>query len=140
MCACTCVVCVCLCVYGVCVVCVCACVCVHAWVQHMDFDYHSSFQRLAVAYRDSEREACESLMQSGDALVEQSKSLNLENDLHYFLSEYSSLFTAPNYFQFSPFEGDDVSYHQGLLIHSICLCDGMYSLLNKTYDLVCYPM
>lgn len=75
----------------------------------MDFDYHGSFQRMAVAYRDCEHEACQALIQSGDALVEQSKSLNLENDLHYFLSEYSGQFTAPNHFQFSPFEGDDVS-------------------------------
>lgn len=75
----------------------------------MDFDYHDSFHRLTVAYRNSERETCEALVQSGETLVEQTKSLNFENDLHYFLSEYS-VFTAPNYFQFTPFEGDDVSF------------------------------
>ena len=74
----------------------------------MDFDYHNSFRRLAVAYRNSERETCEAVMQSGEVLVDQTKGLNFENDLHYFLSEYSVPFTAPNYFQFTPFEGDEV--------------------------------
>lgn len=77
----------------------------------MDFDYHDSFRRLAVAYKDTEHETCEAVMHSGEALVEQTKALNFENDLHYFLSEYSGPFTAPNYFQFTPFEGDDVSAH-----------------------------
>lgn len=75
----------------------------------MDFDYHESFRRLSMAYRDSERETCEAIVLSGESLVEQTKTLNFENDLHYFLSEYSAPFTAPNYFQFTPFEGDDVS-------------------------------
>lgn len=75
----------------------------------MDFDYHDSFRRLAVAYRNSEKETSEAIMHSADTLVEQTKGLNFENDLHYFLSEYSAPFTAPNYFQFTPFEGDDVS-------------------------------
>lgn len=83
-------------------------------VQNMDFDYHDSFRRMAVAYRDNERETCEAVVQSGEALVEQSKLLNFENDLHYFLSEYSGPFTAPNYFQFTQFEGDDVSYLSAL--------------------------
>lgn len=78
-------------------------------VEHMDFDYHDSFRRLMVAYKDSERETCEAVMQSGETLVEQTRPLNFENDLHYFLSEYSGPFTAPNYFQFVNFEGDDVS-------------------------------
>lgn len=75
----------------------------------MDFDYHESLGRLGTAYRDSEHETCEAVMLSGESLVEQTKTLNFENDLHYFLSEYSAPFTAPNYFQFTPFEGDDVS-------------------------------
>ena len=75
----------------------------------MDLDYHGSFQRLAVAYRDCEHAACAALMQSGDMMVEQSGSLNLESDLHYFMTEYMGPFTAPAPFQFSPFEGDDVS-------------------------------
>ena len=78
----------------------------------MDFDYHKSFQRLAAAYRESEFEMCEALQQSADVLVEQSKNLNFENDLHYFLSEYSQPFSPPSAFQFVPFEGDEVStYH-----------------------------
>lgn len=74
----------------------------------MDYDYHDSFCRLAVGLRDSEKETCEAIMQSGETLVEQSKSLNFEKDLHYFLTDYSGPFTAPNYFQFTPFEGDEV--------------------------------
>lgn len=80
----------------------------------MDLDYHDSFRRLTVAYQDSERETCETIMQSGETLVEKTKSLNFENDLHYFLSEYSGPFTSPSYFQFNPFEGDDVSYQSRL--------------------------
>ena len=79
-------------------------------VQYMDFDYHDSFRRLVLAYKDNERETCEALMQSSESLVEQTKNLNLENDLHYFLSEYSNSFSAPNYFQFTSFQGDDVSF------------------------------
>lgn len=76
----------------------------------MDFDYHNAFQRLSRAYKDVEKEACEALMASGDVLVEQSKSLNQENDLKYFMSEYSGPFYLPNNtFQFTPFDGDDVS-------------------------------
>lgn len=75
----------------------------------MDFDYHDAFRRLMTAYRDSERETCEAIMQSGENLVEQTKTLNFENDLNYFLSEYSGPFTLPSYFQFTPFEGDEVS-------------------------------
>jgi hypothetical protein len=84
-------------------------------LQHMDFDYHGSFRRLGLAYRESERETCEAIMLCGDSLVEQTKTLNFENDLHYFLSEYSGPFTAPNYFQFTPFEGDDVSFRAAYL-------------------------
>ena len=76
--------------------------------QYMDYDYHASFRRLSGAYRESEHESCEALMASADNLVEQAKSLNFENDLHYFLSEYSQPFTPPNPFQFTAFEGDTV--------------------------------
>ena len=65
--------------------------------------------RMSKAYRDVEKDACEALMASGDTLVEQSKSLNLENDLNYFMSEYSAPFNTPTNFQFTPFDGDDVS-------------------------------
>ncbi len=76
----------------------------------MDFDYHNAFQRLCKAYKDVEKEACEALMASGDVLVEQSKSLKQENDLKYFMSEYSGPFYLPSTtFQFTAFDGDDVS-------------------------------
>lgn len=75
----------------------------------MDYDYHDSFRRLFLAYQESDKETCEAVKQSGEMLVEQTKVLNFENDLHYFLSEYSGPFTAPSYFQFTPFGGDDVS-------------------------------
>lgn len=78
-------------------------------IQYMDFDYHDSFRRLVFAYKESEKETGEAMLQSADTLVDQTKSLNFENDLHYFLSEYSQVFTPPNVFQFTPFEGDDVS-------------------------------
>ena len=74
----------------------------------MDFDYHKSFQRLAVAYREAEYDTCDALQQSAEMLVEQSKNLNFENDLHYFLSEYSQPFSPPNAFQFVPFDADEV--------------------------------
>jgi hypothetical protein len=72
----------------------------------VDFDYHDSFRRLVVAYKDEERDASEAVLESADVL--QTKSLNFENDLHYCLSEYSLAFTPPNPFQFTSFEGDDV--------------------------------
>ena len=80
----------------------------HTLLQYMDFDYHDSFRRLIVAYKEDEKEASEAILKSADALVDQTMSLNLENDLHYYLSEYSSQFTQPNPFQFTNFEGDDV--------------------------------
>lgn len=76
----------------------------------MDFDYHDSFRRLAVAYKEAEKETGEAMLQSADTLVDQTKSLNFENDLHYFLSEFSQSFTPPNQFHFNNFEGDDVNY------------------------------
>ncbi len=84
------------------------CTCLYL-LQNMDTDYHNSFQRLIMAYRDAEREGCEAVRNSGETLVEQTKTLNIENDLNYFMSEYSGPFTAVNYFQFTSFEGDDVS-------------------------------
>lgn len=86
----------------------------------MDFDYHDSFHRLTVAHKDSERETCEAVMLSGETLVEKTKALNFENDLHYFLSEYSGPFTAPNYFQFTRFEGDDVSSLRIAVVDDVC--------------------
>lgn len=78
-------------------------------MQHEDFNYHGSFQRLVVAYCDCQHEVYKTPEQSRDVVMEQSKSLNFENDLQYFMSEYPSCFTAPNFFQFIQFEGDDVS-------------------------------
>ena len=74
----------------------------------MDFDYHNSFQRLANAYREAEKETCEAMIVSADAWADQSRTLNFESDLHYFLSEYSQPFTPPVQFGFTPFEADDV--------------------------------
>ena len=76
--------------------------------QYMDFDYHDSFRRLAVAYKEAEKDTGEAMLQSADTLVDQTKGLNFENDLHYFLSEFSQAFTPPTQFQFNNFEGDDV--------------------------------
>ena len=76
----------------------------------MDFDYHGAFQRLVKAYREVEKEASEAVVASGEILVEQSRSLNQENDRKYFMSEYSIPFSPPrDNFQFTPFDGDDVS-------------------------------
>ena len=82
----------------------------------MDFDYHDSFRRLAAAYKESEKETCEAMIHSADTLVDQTKSLNFENDLHYFLSEYSQTFSPPNPFQFANFEGDDVIYSHVIIM------------------------
>ncbi len=79
-------------------------------VQYMDFDYHDSYRRLMCSVRDAEYETCESIKLSVDSMVEQAKTLNFEGDLHYFLSEYSAPFTPPAPFQFTPFQGDDVSF------------------------------
>ena len=76
----------------------------------MDFDYHDSFRRLAMAYKEAEKETGEAMLMSADTLVDQTKSLNFENDLHYFLTEFTQSFTPPNQFQFNNFEGDDVSH------------------------------
>ena len=76
----------------------------------MDFDYHNSYGRLMNAMREAEYEACEAIKSSVDSVVEQTKTLNFEGDLHYFLSEYATPFTPPNPFQFTPFQGDDVSH------------------------------
>lgn len=75
----------------------------------MDSDYHSSFQRLAAAYKEAESDASEGVMACARSIVDQAKGLNFENDLHYFLSENPGPFTPPNSFSFTPYEGDDVS-------------------------------
>lgn len=77
-------------------------------LQYMDFDYHDSFRRLAVAYKEGEKDVGEAMTQSADTLLDQTKSLNFENDLNYFLNEYSQTFSPPTPFQFTNFEGDDV--------------------------------
>ena len=87
--------------------------CSTALLQYMDFDYHDSYRRLMHAMREAEYETCEAIKSSADSMVEQAKTLNFEGDLHYFLSEYATPFTPPNPFQFTPFQGDDVS----------CACD-----------------
>lgn len=75
----------------------------------MDFDYHNSFGRLMDAMHDAECDTCESIKQCAEFMVDQSKTLNFEGDLHYFLSEYAQPFTPPASFQFTPFQSDDVS-------------------------------
>lgn len=77
--------------------------------QYMDYDYHASFERLAIAYKEVESEACEAVMACAASVVDQAKGLNFENDLHYFLSENPGPFTPPNPFAFQPYEGDEVS-------------------------------
>ena len=74
----------------------------------MDYDYHVSFERLAMAYKDAEAESCEAVMACARSVMDQAKGLNFENDLHYFLSENPGPFTPPNPFSFQPYEGDDV--------------------------------
>ena len=77
-------------------------------MQYMDHDYHSSFERLATAYKEVEAESCEAVMTCAQSIMDQAKGLNFENDLHYFLSENPGPFTPPNPFSFQPYEGDDV--------------------------------
>ena len=84
----------------------------------MDFDYHDSFRRLCVAYKEAERETGDAMQQSADTLVDQTKTLNFESDRYYFLSEFAQAFTHPNLFQFSNFEGDDVMFN----CHVTTLC------------------
>ena len=74
----------------------------------MDYDYHVSFERLAMAYKDAEAESCEAVMACARSVMDQAKGLNFENDLHYFLSENPGPFTPPNPFSFQPYDGDDV--------------------------------
>lgn len=76
----------------------------------MDYDYHSSFERLAAAYKEIEADSCEAVMTCARSVVDQAKGLNFENDLHYFLSENPGPFTPPNPFSFQQYEGDDVSH------------------------------
>ena len=78
-------------------------------LQYMDFDYHNSFRRLASAYQEAEKDACDAALQSAAVIVEQGKGLNFENDLHYFLSEFAQPFTPPTPFNFTPFDSDNVS-------------------------------
>lgn len=74
----------------------------------MDHDYHESFMRLARAYSDSEQICSKQVIKATSSLVDQSMTLNFENDLHYFLSEFSNIFSQPPEFHFSPFGDDDV--------------------------------
>jgi SLIT-ROBO Rho GTPase activating protein len=77
-------------------------------IEYMDYDYHVSFERLAMAYKDAEAESCEAVMACAHSVMDQAKGLNFENDLHYFLSENPGPFTPPNPFSFQPYDGDDV--------------------------------
>ncbi|CAI8048569.1 SLIT-ROBO Rho GTPase-activating protein 3 [Geodia barretti] len=77
-------------------------------IEYMDYDYHVSFERLAMAYKDAEAESCEAVMACARSVMDQAKGLNFENDLHYFLSENPGPFTPPNPFSFQPYDGDDV--------------------------------
>lgn len=74
----------------------------------MDFDYHNSFCRLVMGYKEAEHEVSEAILRSVGVLVENAKTLSFENDLHYFLQDYPQPFSPPNPFTFVPFEGDDV--------------------------------
>ena len=74
----------------------------------MDYDYHDSFSRLSLAYHEAEQEACQQVLRVTGSIVDQTQALNFENDLHYFLSEFSSVFTQPTEFSYMPFGDDDV--------------------------------
>ena len=78
----------------------------------MDYDYHESFIRLAQAYSDAEQTSCNQIIKATNSLVDQSKTLNFENDLHYFLSEFSGIFSQPPEFHYSPFGDDDVTEYK----------------------------
>ncbi|XP_011408884.2 PREDICTED: uncharacterized protein LOC105315823, partial [Amphimedon queenslandica] len=77
-------------------------------IEFMDHDYHESFKRLAQAYADAERTSCNQTIGATNGLINQTQTLHFENDLHYFLSEFSSVFTHPPEFNFVPFGDDDV--------------------------------
>ena len=82
----------------------------------MDYDYHEAFSRLAISYHEAEQEACQQVLKVTTSIVDQTQALNFENDLHYFLSGFSSTFTQPVEFSFAPFGEDDVSeYKVGLV-------------------------
>ena len=74
----------------------------------MDFDYHDSFHRLSQAYYEAEHDACQQVMQVAGTILDQAKTLNFENDLHYFLSEFSTVFSHLGEFSYTPFGEDDV--------------------------------
>ncbi len=78
----------------------------------MDYDYQESFSRLAVAYHEAEQEACQQVMKVTTSIVDQTQALNFENDLHYFLSGFSTTFTQPPEFNFMPFGDDDVTEYK----------------------------
>ena len=82
----------------------------------MDFDYHDSFHRLAQAYYEAEHEACQQVMQVSGTILDQAKTLNFENDLHYFLSEFSSVFSHPGEFNYLPYGDDDVVEYKVMCI------------------------
>ena len=82
----------------------------------MDFDYHESFHRLAQAYYEAEHEACQQVMQVSGTMLDQAKTLNFENDLHYFLSEFSAVFSHPGEFNYLPYGDDDVQEYKVLCI------------------------
>ena len=87
----------------------------------MDYDYQESFSRLAVAYHDAEQEACQQVMKVTTSIVDQTQALNFENDLHYFLSGFSTTFTQPPEFNFMPFGDDDVTEYKarGIMLLSL---------------------
>ena len=45
-------------------------------------------------------------------ILEQAKTLNFVNDVHYFLSEFSSIFTNPPEFTFVQYGDDDVNEYK----------------------------
>lgn len=78
----------------------------------MDTDYHDSFKRLAQAYSDAEQGTCQSIMKATSSFVDQAQTLNFENDMHYFLSEFASIFTQPPEFNYVSFGDDDVTEYK----------------------------
>lgn len=73
----------------------------------MDSDYHESLCRLVTAYVKGERELCNTILESTDAVLEQNQNCNIQSDMNHLLSELSLTFVQPPLFHFSNFKGDN---------------------------------
>ena len=80
--------------------------------QFMDTDYHDAFQRLIQAYYQTEVGDGENVKRSMSGILEQAKTLNFANDIHYFLVEFASMFGNPPEFTFVQYGDDDVSEYK----------------------------